>query len=489
RSDVFSLGVVLYQLLTGERPFQGGSAVDMISSILRDKPPSVTDMREDLPPHLGKILRRCLEKDPRDRYQTSRDVYNELKELRAETSTASTAASASSPRSEAGGEARPPSGSIRADEGFWVAVLPFKYTGGNADVTALAEGLSEEIVAGLSRFSYLRVITSGSTQRYADEAPDLRVVGKDLGARYVMNGNLRQVGARLRVAVQLVDTTTGAHLWADNYERTFSPEAVFELQDELVPRIVSTVADSHGVLLHSMSEALRSKSADQLSPYEAVLRSFGYFDRVNAEELAAARSALELAVRKAPGYADAWAMLALLCAQEYGQGYSLLADSLADGSIAARRAVEAGPSSHLAHSSLAQVLFLQKEFQAFRNAAARAAALNPMDGATVALMGILLAYAGDWERGCAMAEGAMRLNPHFPGWYRLATIVNAYRTRDYRAAIDAALRIQMPGYFWTPVFCAAAFGQLDERESARKALGELPRHPTRVRLGGARGPR
>ncbi len=358
------------------------------------------------------------------------------------------------------------SGQLRADEGFWVAVLPFKYGGTDASLTALAEGLTEEIVTGLSRFSYLRVISRSATV-------DSRSAGRELGARYVMEGSLRQAGTKLRLAVQLVDATTGAHLWAESYERTFSPEAVFELQDDLVPRIVSTVADSHGVLLHSMSQALRSKSADELSPYEAVLRSFGYFERVNAEELAAARSALELAVRKAPGYADAWAMLALLCAQEYGQGYSLVADSLADGSIAARRAVEAGPSNHLAHSGLAQVLFLQKEFQAFRNAAARAAALNPMDGATMALMGILLAYAGDWEHGCAVTEGAMRLNPHFPGWYRLATIVNAYRTRDYRAAIDAALRIQMPGYFWTPVFCAAAYGQLDEREAARKALDEL----------------
>ncbi|MEO8216316.1 MAG: tetratricopeptide repeat protein, partial [Acidobacteriota bacterium] len=338
---------------------------------------------------------------------------------------------------------------------------------------ALAEGLTEDIGTGLSRFSYLRVIARGSTSRYANESVDVRTAGKELGARYVMEGNLRQAGPKLRLAVQLVDAVSGAHLWAESYERTFSTDAVFELQDELVPRIVSTVADMNGALPRSLSEAVRGRDPEELTPYEAVLRSFGYFDRVNAEELAAARSALELAVRKAPGYADAWAMLALLCAQEYGQGYSLLADSLAVGSIAARRAVEAGPSNHLAHSSLAQVLFLQKEFQSFRNAAERAAVLNPMDGATVALMGILLAYTGEWERGCNMAEGAMRLNPHFPGWYRLASIVNAYRTHDYRAAIDAALKIQMPGYFWTPVFCAAAYGQLGEREAARKALEEL----------------
>ncbi len=269
------------------------------------------------------------------------------------------------------------SGAARADEGFWVAVLPFKYSGGNAELTALAEGITEDIVTGLSRFSYLRVIARSSTSRYANEAVDVRSAGKELGARYVMEGNLRQAGTKLRLAVQLVDAVSGAHLWAESYERTFSPEAVFELQDDLVPRIVSTVADMNGVLPRSMSEAVRSRTPEQLSPYEAVLRSFGYFERVTAEELAAARSGLELAVRKAPAYADAWAMLALLCVQEYAQGFNLQADSLASGSAAARRAVEAAPSNHLAHFSLAQALFFQREFQGFRNAAERAVALEP----------------------------------------------------------------------------------------------------------------
>src|SRR5438105_11111797 len=96
------------------------------------------------------------------------------------------------------------SGTVRADEGFWVAVLPFKYSGNNADLTSLAEGLTEEIVTGLSRFSYLKVISRSSTSRYANESVDVRSAGKQVGARYVMEGSLRQAGTRLRIAVELV---------------------------------------------------------------------------------------------------------------------------------------------------------------------------------------------------------------------------------------------------------------------------------------------
>src|SRR6266550_4449714 len=364
-------------------------------------------------------------------------------------------------------------GAVRANEGFWVAVLPFKYSGSNSGLTDLAEGLTEDIVTGLSRFSYLRVIARGSTARFKNEAVDVRSAGKELGARYIMEGSLRQAGTKLRLAVQLVDAVSGAHLWAENYERIFSPEAVFELQDELVPRIVSTVADMNGVLPRSMSETVRSRTPEEVSPYEAVLRSFGYFERVTAEELAAAQSGLELAVRKAPAYADAWAMLALLCVQEHAQGFNLQADPLTSGTIAARRAVEAAPSNHLAYFSLAQALFFQKEFQAFRNAAERAVALNPMDGNSIAFLGELLTYAGDWQRGLALAGRAKQLNPHHPGWYWIADFYNAYRQGDYRGALSFAHKINMPGHWFAPAAIAAAYGQLGELGAATKALRDL----------------
>ena len=467
RTDIFSLGTVLYEMAIGRRPFQGRSSAELASSILRDTPPLVTDVRADLPGDLARIIRRCLEKDPRRRVQTARDVSNEFRDLaRSASQTVAVLGSARSAEQEV-------SALDRLKQGFWVAVLPFKYGGANADLTALADGLTEDIVTGLFRFNYLRVIARSSTLRYAHEAVDVRSAGNELGARYVMEGSLRQAGTRLRIAAQLVDASSGAHLWAETYDRPFRPEAVFELQDEVVPRIVSTVADMHGVLPHTMSESVRSRGPDQLSPYEAVLRGFGYMERLTAEDHAAARIGLEVAVQKAPGQADCWAMLSILYTHEYSHGFNLRPDPLGRALAAARRGAEAAPCNPLPAQALASALFYQREFQAFRSAAERAIELNPMDGCAAALLGTLIAYSGDWECGCALAERARQLNPHHPGWYWFASFFNAYRKNDYYGALDLALKFNMPHFFRANIALAAVYGQLGEQEGARKALRAL----------------
>jgi len=469
RSDIFSFGVMLHEMATGRRPFEGNSSAELISSILRDQPPSVADARPDLPSDLSRVIRRCLEKEARHRVQTARDVSNEFRDM-ARSSARPTAVSTSGGRTAV---STPDSGAARAEEGFWVAVLPFKYAGSNQDLKALAEGLTDEVVTGLSRFSYLRVIARGSTARYAGESGDVRAVGKQLGARYVMEGSLRQAGTKLRVAVQLADATTGSQVWAESYERTFSPETLFELQDELVPRIVSTVADAHGILPHTMGENIRSKSPEQLSPYEAVLRCFSYAERVSPEEHAIARDALERAVAVSPTYAYAWALLSLTYKDEFESGFNPKPDPLERMLKAARRAVELDPSGHRGYHALALAHFYRKEIAAFRTAADRAIALNPLDGCNVAHLGGFIAYAGEWERGCGLVERALQLNPNHPGWFWFPLSMNAYRKGDYQGALGYALKINLPNFLWTHTMLAAIYGQLGQHEEAGKALQEL----------------
>src|SRR5438874_1507559 len=363
--------------------------------------------------------------------------------------------------------------SARREEGFWVAVLPFKYVGANADLSALAEGLSEDIVTGLSRFSYLRVIARSSTLRLAKDSGDVRAVGNELGARYIIEGSLRQAGAKLRLVVQVVDTTSGAHLWAENYERSFSPETIFELQDDLVPRIVSTVADQYGALVHSMSESLRGRSAGQYSAHEAVLRAFGYWERMTPKEHAEVRDILEAAVAIAPDHSDCLSELAFIYWHEYAFGYNLRPDPVGRARAAAQRAVASAPTSHFAHCAFATALFFQKDYLAFRTAAERALALNRMDSSTAAILGNMIAYAGDWEYGLGIVERAMQLNPHHAGWYHYVAFCDAYRRRDYRGALASALKVNLPAYHWPPVHLAAVYGQLGEQQRASAALREL----------------
>jgi len=480
RTDLFSLGILLYEMTTGQRPFRGRSPAELASAILRDTPRPLAELRADLPEELGRVIQRCLEKSAADRFSSARDIRDGL---HAVTSEAPLIPTVTAPRPVAEAD----SGGSRAEEGLWVAVLPFKHRGSDPGLEALAEGLSEEIVTGLSRFSYLRVISRSSTLQYASEAVDVRAVGKELGARYVMEGSVRHAGSVLRVAVQLVDTSTGAHVWAETFDRPFRPEGTFALQDDLVPRIVSTIADANGVLPHTIREALRNKSASQLSPYEAVLRSFGW-GRVTAEDAAELRTGLELALQKTPGNADWWAMLSFMYVNGHQLGFDVRPDPLGSALVAALRAVHLAPSNHLAYDALAAALFFRKEFQASRNAAERAIVLNPMDGGVIAKMGILIALAGDWEHGCALVEEALRLNPHSPGWVWLGPFFNAYRKGDYRDSLDIALKMDLPGYFLAEAVLAAAYGQLGEQEAAGKALRqllasrpEISREPARAR--------
>jgi TolB-like protein/Flp pilus assembly protein TadD len=470
RTDIFSMGVLLHEMATGRRPFEGTSSAELVSAILRDTPPSVTEARPDLPSDLARIVRRCLEKDPRHRVQTARDVSNEFRDLARQSSSQKTAQATTSTTRTGGAK---DSGSARADEGFWVAVLPFKCAGASSELKALADGLSEEVATGLSRFSYLRVIARGSTAKYSGESGDVRAIGKELGARYVMEGSIRQAGAKVRIAVQLVDANAGSSLWAETYDRPFTPEDSLDVLDDVVPRIVATIGDAQGILPHSMTEALRNRDPESLTPYEALLRSFGFHQHVSEEEHLAGITALENAVKKAPDHAECWAMLSWLYRAEYTHGYHARPDSMDRSLTAARRAVNLTPSSQLAHAALASAHFFRGELGEFRAAAERALALNRMQGYTTAFLGLHFAYSGDWERGCALAERATQLNPNHPGWYWLPLAMNAYRQNDGEQALRHALKINMPGLWTAQVALTVVNSQLGKMEQSRRALRDL----------------
>jgi hypothetical protein len=156
--------------------------------------------------------------------------------------------------------------------------------------------------------------------------------------------------------------------------------------------------------------------------------------------------------------------------------YTQIPDPLGRALAAAQRAVEISPSNHLAFHALASVEFFRKNLDAFHIATRRAVALNEMDGFTIAYLGFLTAYAGDWERGGALSAKARSLNPHHPGWYWFVPCFDAYRRGDYTTSLTFARKVNMPGFWRTQLAIAASAGQLGDRATAKQALHTLLIH-------------
>jgi serine/threonine protein kinase/tetratricopeptide (TPR) repeat protein len=482
RTDIFSLGVILHEMATGRRPFEGTSSAELVSSILRDSPPLVTDLRADLPGDLARVIRRCLEKDPRHRVQTARDVSNEFRDM---TRTASH--SPPTPVSARHATPAPDSGAARAGEAFWVAVLPFRGASGDADLEALADGLTEDITAGFSRFPYLQVIAHNSALAYKGRAADIRTVGRELGARYVIEGSIRKRGRAIRVSAQLMDAVSGTQLWAEAFDREISDAGTFQVQDDLTDHIVTTVADGYGVLVRSMAAPTRDRKVEELSASELVLRHYAFMQQVNPQEHAVLRAGLERALEREPNHATSWACLSNLYQLEYFDRFNPREKPLERAHEAAWRAVTIDPACQMGWKELAAVHFFSRDFTAFRETAERALSLNPRDGTTLAYMAIMIAFSGDWERGVALAQRAIELNRHHPGWYHLVLFHHHYRKGEYEAALQTAKKINMPEFHWRHLTAASACGMLGRHEEARAAIESLRKYnPTFLDLENVR---
>src|SRR5207302_921970 len=366
-----------------------------------------------------------------------------------------------------------PSAAVRADEGFWLAVLPFQ-SSGDVEMESFANGLGEDITTGLSRFRYLSVVASASAARLKGETGDERALGAKLGARYVLEGSIRKGGSGIRVSAQLVDTQTGTQLWAETYNRDLEASTIFAAQDDIASHIVATVADSYGVLVHSMRDAIRQKDDADLTPVEWQFQYVAYREQITPSAHAALKSRLERAAERDARQSDLWACLAQIYVDEYAFGFPGNDETSLDRALAsARRGVELDRANQFALVALAQVHFFRQDLVAFGPAAERAMALNPLNTDALGILGLQIVHTGEFDRGTAIVRRAMELNANHAGWMHFAPLWNHFHKGEYEEALECANRVDFPGFFWPYLVMASACGHLGRRTEANAAVGDL----------------
>jgi non-specific serine/threonine protein kinase len=329
RTDLFSLGTVLYQMATGTLPFPGDTSAVIYEAILNRDPPKVSVVNPALPTELGRILDKALEKDRNLRYQTATDFKTDLIRLKRDLDSGNKRVADTY-------ESRPSSGTQKAASKS-VAVLYFENLSGVKEDEYLRDGITEDIITELSKIKGMNTYSRATVLAYRDKSVTPAQIGRELNAAYVLGGSLRRAGTRLRINAQLVDTHTDFPLWSDRYDREMKD--VFEVQDEIARKIAEALRVT---LTPQEQAALASKPTENLQAYDLYLRGKSYARRLTRQDLEFALQMFENAVAMDPNFALAHAAIAKVCA-EYHYNFQRDSTWIGRAMAASQRAVALQP--------------------------------------------------------------------------------------------------------------------------------------------------
>jgi serine/threonine protein kinase/tetratricopeptide (TPR) repeat protein len=417
RSDLFSLGVVLHEALTGRAPFRRPSVVDTLHAILHDEPPALP---EHVPRSLRQIVSRCLQKRADARFQSARDLEFALSTAAADPSTATTSHSAGWPlraalaaatlvvlgagwmwlHSRASDAAAP---SIRS-----ILVLPLEDLSKQPDQEYLADSLTEALITDLSQVRALRVISRASAMRYKGSREPLQDISRELGVTGIVEGTVQRVGDRVRVSAHLVQAPSEQLVWGDQYDREFRD--VLALQSELA----STIAERIAVQLTPQERArLNPAATETQATAELYLRGRYFWNKRDPASLQLALDAFTAATKADPASARSWAGLAdTYFYLGYAFGRMAPIEAMPKVRDAARRALSIDPDLAEAHTSLGLVaLFFDWDRATAISEFRRSIQLNPAYVLAHRAMAAALLTGRDWQGAAAESREAVRLDP------------------------------------------------------------------------------
>ncbi len=409
RSDLYSLGCVLYEMLAGDPPFTGWSAQAILARQVLEPLPRLRTFRDTVPEWLEQAVARTLAKAPADRFASVREFADALVAPLAD-----------------------------SEPGSSIAVLPFVNLSGNPEDQYFGDGMAEEILIALTKIDGLRVASRTSAFAVKDKRLDIRAIGELLNVKAVLEGSVRRAGTTLRVTAQLVSAADGYHLWSERFDREMKD--VFAIHDEIAANIARAL---RVVLGEDARRAIAKAPTTDLEAYDYYLRGRQFFHQRRKRSVIFARQMFERAIQRDPEYARAYAGIADACSflGHYYQDESA-AENLEQADAASRRALELDPGLPEAHAARGFALSLRQRFSEAEHEFRRAMALDPNQFEARYFYARACFQRGDLDRALGLFEAASRVREDHEALYFAAQTLTALgRDTDASAAYRRALPV------------------------------------------------
>jgi TolB-like protein/Flp pilus assembly protein TadD len=353
-----------------------------------------------------------------------------------------------------------------------IAVLPFNNMSGDPEQEYLSDGITEDIITALSRLRWFLVIARNSTFVYKGRSVDVKQVGRELGVRYVLEGSVRKVGNRVRITAQLVDAMSGAHHWAQNFDRELAD--IFELQDDITRSVASAIEPK---LVAAEGARSQNRSPQDLSAWDLVTRAMTHYGRMTTSESEIAIKTLRSAVQRNPNYGPAHSLLAFALMVSDHVGWAPESDEYGYAAELAQRAAQLDNEDPWAHLALGYVGFTRRQTDEAIKEYKRALELNPNFATAHGYLGWALAFDGQSDEAINYFELALRMSPHDPlkAFFFSGTGVAHYYADRFDEAVEWARNAvrERPGFTASRRILCASLAQAGRSDEAKKEMAAL----------------
>ncbi len=354
-----------------------------------------------------------------------------------------------------------------------IAVLPFHNLSGDPEQEYFSDGITNDIITDISKFRELFVIASNTVFTYKGKPVNVKEVGRELGVRYVLEGSVQKASEKVRINAQLIDTTTGHHLWAERYDRGLKD--LFAVQDEIVQAIVTTLAVKIG---EAERARVMRKDTDNLEAYDYLLRGGQYFRRRTRSSMREARQMFEKAIEADPGYATAYAALGWYYFSNAGWGWTEFpAQALQQAHDLAQKALSLDQANASAHRLLGYVYLYRTQYDLATSELQRAIELNPNDSRSHRLLGSVMLYSGKIDDAIHLLESAVLFDPSITPSTFMELALAYYLKGRYDDSIRTLERglARRPDFVGHHIVLAAAYAQLERSEDAAQEAATVLR--------------